>query len=84
MTVKELCADTVEIRGAVTCTNMECNDEVICTGNVLIAEGLTGTGSFEYYDAMKSQFRQVGNHLTETGNHLLLLRVYSRKDLSNP
>ena len=38
----------------------------------------------EYYDAMKSQFRQVGNHLTETGNHLLLLRVYSRKDLSNP
>ena len=45
LTVKELCADTVEIRGAVTCTNMECNDEVICTGSVLIAEGLTGTGS---------------------------------------
>ena len=22
---------------------------------------------FEYYDAMKSQFRQTGNHLTETG-----------------
>ena len=24
---------------------MECNDDVTCTGNVLIAEGLTGTGS---------------------------------------
>lgn len=45
LSVKELCADTIEIRGTVTCINMECNDEVICTGNALIAEGLTGTGS---------------------------------------
>ncbi|MGO5232174.1 hypothetical protein ACTQ1U_14110 [Thermoguttaceae bacterium LCP21S3_D4] len=45
LTVKELCADTIEIRGTVTCINMECNDEVICTGNVLIAEGLSGMGS---------------------------------------
>lgn len=45
LTVKELCADTIEIRGTVTCINMECNDDVICTGNVLIAEGLSGMGS---------------------------------------
>lgn len=45
LTVKELCADTIEIRGTLTCINMECNDEVICTGNVLIAEGLSGMGS---------------------------------------
>ena len=45
LSVKELCVDTMEIKGTVSCVNMECNDEVICTGNVLIAEGLTGTGS---------------------------------------
>lgn len=45
LTVKELCVDAMEIKGTVSCVNMECNDEVICTGNVLIAEGLTGTGS---------------------------------------
>ena len=45
LTVKELCADTIEIRGTVTCINMECNDEVICTGNVLSAEGGSGMGS---------------------------------------
>lgn len=45
LAVNELCADTMEIRGTVFCINMECNDDVICTGNVLVAEGLTGTGS---------------------------------------
>lgn len=45
LSVKELCVDTMEIKGTVSCVNMECNDEVFCTGNVLIAEGLTGTGS---------------------------------------
>ena len=45
LTVKELCVDVMEIKGTVSCVNMECNDEVICTGNILIAEGLTGTGS---------------------------------------
>lgn len=45
LTVKELCVDTLEINGSLSCVNMECNDDVTCTGNVLIAEGLTGTGA---------------------------------------
>lgn len=45
LTVKELCVDTMEIKGPVSCVNMECNDDVTCMGNVLIAEGLTGTGA---------------------------------------
>jgi len=45
LTGKELCVDMLEVRGSIACVNMECNDDVICTGNVLISEGLTGMGA---------------------------------------
>ena len=45
LTANEICVDSLEIKGTVLCLNMECNDEVVCEKNVLIAEGLTGEGS---------------------------------------
>ncbi len=33
---------------------------------------ITSTKLSEYYDAMKSQFRQAGNHLTETGKSSII------------
>ena len=45
LNAKEICADSLEVKGTVICLNMECNDEVICEKSVLIAEGLTGSGS---------------------------------------
>ena len=45
LTANEVCADSLEIKGTVMCLNMECNDDVICEKNVLISEGLTGSGS---------------------------------------
>ncbi len=45
LTANEICAESLEVKGTILCLNMECNDEVACDKNVLIAEGLTGSGS---------------------------------------
>ena len=41
----EICAEDLEVKGSISCTNLECNHEVICDKNVLILEGLMGTGT---------------------------------------
>lgn len=42
---KDICAESLEAKGSILCSNLECNDEVICEEFALIAEGLTGAGS---------------------------------------
>lgn len=45
LTANEICTESLDVKGTIVCLNMECNDEVVCDKNVLIAEGLTGSGS---------------------------------------
>ncbi len=41
---KEICADVLEIKGSVKCSNLECNEDVKCDQFILVSEGLTGSG----------------------------------------
>lgn len=42
---KDICVESLEAKGSILCSNLECNDEVICEEFALVAEGLSGSGS---------------------------------------
>ena len=45
LSAKEICAEKLEAKGSISCTNLECNGDVTCDEYVLISEGLMGSGS---------------------------------------
>lgn len=61
LTANEICIESLEIKGTVLCLNMECNDEVICEKNVLVAEGLTGEGSLSSNMIMCGEYSLLDN-----------------------
>ena len=41
---KDICVEDLEVKGGISCNNLECNNNTYCEKNVLISEGLMGTG----------------------------------------
>ncbi len=55
----EICLESLEVKGTIVCSNFECNSDVQCDKYVLIAEGLTGTGSLTSYMTICGEYSML-------------------------